>query len=89
MARNYLRLGEKEKAVDCIEKAVGHAKSFDEVKSGKFTAFMVNKLEISSILSVKNHEHTQVGLILRELKKDAFSEVHHEPRIKALLMSLD
>ena len=89
MARNYLRLGEKEKAVDCIEKALGHAKSFDELKDGMFTSFMVNKLEISSILSVKNHEQTQTDLILREIKKDAFSEMHHEPRIKALLKSLD
>ena len=89
MARNCLRLGEKEKAIDCVEKAVGHAKRFDKLKDGRFTSFMVNKLEISSILSVKNHEQTQTALIFRELKKDAFSELHREPRIKAILKSLD
>jgi transcriptional regulator with XRE-family HTH domain len=69
MADNYLKLDDVEQALTCLEHAAEHAVKFDTLKDGNFTAFMVNKVEISSTDAVKDYEENRSGLLIQVLKR--------------------
>ena len=75
MANNYFALENMEKMFDCLEKAAEHAILFDSPKDGMFTAFMVNRVKMSSIDAVKNYTANSSGLRLKNLKKEKFAHV--------------
>ena len=88
MARNYLKLGNSENALECLENAADHAVKFDTLKEGMFTAFMVNKVKMSSIGVVKDHTENRSGLLLKILKKEEFSCLRESPRMIKVIEKL-
>ena len=81
MANNYLKLGNFEKMFSCLERAAEHAISFDTLGDGKFTSFMVNKIDFSSINAVKDHSENQSGLLLKALEKEMYKHLKNDPRM--------
>lgn len=88
MAHNYLELNDTERTFDCIEKATEYAIKFDTLRDGMFTAFMVNRVKISSIDAVKNHTENKSGLLLKSLKKEKFSHLQNDPRMQKIIEKL-
>ncbi len=88
MADNYLALGIIESVFDCLENAMENAIRFDTHKDGMFTAFMVNRVKISSIDAVKDHTENQCGLLLKSLRKDTFSDLQKDPRMMKIIEKL-
>ena len=48
---------------NCLEKAAEHAVKFDSRKDGMYTAFMVNKVELSVNDAYKNYTENQCCLL--------------------------
>lgn len=46
-----------------------------------FTSFMVNKIEIQSIVAVKNHQETQAGFLLNMVQSDRFAKLKNDERM--------
>ncbi len=88
MAHNYLKLGDEDNMFACLEEAVKHAIKFDTQTDGMFTAFMVNRVKISSIDAVKDHEENQSGLLLKALKKEQFAHLQNNPRMQKIIEKL-
>ena len=89
MANNYLTLGNIEKVFNCLEKAAEHAILFDTCKDGMFTAFMVNRVKMSSIDAVKNHTENSSELRLKNLKKEKFAHLQDDPRMIKIIEKLN
>lgn len=89
MANNYMSLGNCDQMFDCLEKAVEHAIKFDTLKDGEYTAFMVNKLKMSSNDALKDHSENQSGLLLKSLKKDKFAHLWNEQRMLKIIEKLE
>ena len=88
MANHYLTIGDIEKMFDCLEKAAEHAILFDTPKDGKFTAFMVNRVKMSSIDAVKDYTENSSGLRLKNLKKEKFAHLRDDPRMVRIVEKL-
>lgn len=89
MAKNHLKLGQEEEMFACLEKAAEHAVKFDTPRDGMFTAFMVNRVRMSSIDAVKNHAENQSGLLLKQLRKDKFDPWRQDERLQRLIRTLE
>ena len=50
----------------CLEKATEHAIKYDNRKDGMYTAFMVNKVELSVNDAYKNYTGNDSGLMLKK-----------------------
>ena len=88
MANCYLALKDETNMFACLEKSVQHAINFDALKDGKYTAFMVNKVECSSQDAVKTHTENQTGLLLKFLRKDKFLHLQDDPRMIKIIEKL-
>ena len=84
----YLKLGEEEQMFNCLEKAAEHSLKYDSRKDGMYTAFMVNKVEISVNDAYKNYTENQCGLLLKALRKDTFAHLQKDPRMIKIIEKL-
>ena len=84
----YLKLGDEEQMFKCLEKAAEHAVKYDSRKDGMYTAFMVNKVELSVNDAYKNYTENQCGLLLKSLKKDQFAHLQNDPRMVRIIEKL-
>ncbi len=89
MAESYLKLGDESKMFDCLNKAAEHAVKFDTMKAdGRYTSFIVNKIEFSSIQPVKDFTENDSGLLLRFLQGEKFKQFETDPRMAKLVEKL-
>ena len=88
MADNYLKLSDEEHMFDCLEKSAQHAIKFDTKIDGMFTAFMVNKVNQTSIDAVKNYPENQCGRLLKSIRKEAYAHLQTEPRMLKIIEKL-
>ena len=88
MAKEYMKLGKREDALSCLDKAADHAVSYDTLKDGSFTSFMVNKVPFSAINAVKNYTENECGLLLKILNSQSYAELQDDPRMKSILERL-
>ena len=84
----YLKLGDEEQMFKCLEKAAEHAVQYDSRKDGMYTAFMVNKVELSVNDAYKNYTENQCGLLLKFLRKDQFAHLQNNPRMMKIIEKL-
>ena len=84
----YLKLGDEEQMFICLEKATEHAVKYDSRKDGMYTAFMVNKVELSVNDAYKNYIENQCGLLLKSLRKDQFTHLQNNPRMMKIIEKL-
>ena len=84
----YLKLGDEEQMFKCLEKAAEHAVKYDSRKDGMYTAFMVNKVELSVNDAYKNYTENQCGLLLKSLRKDQFAHFQNNPRMMKIIEKL-
>ena len=84
----YLKLGDEEQMFKCLEKAAEHAVKYDSRKDGMYTAFMVNKVELSVNDAYKNYTENQCGLLLKFLRKDQFAHLQNNPRMMKIIEKL-
>ena len=84
----YLKLGEEEQMFNCLEKAAEHSLKYDSRKDGMYTAFMVNKVELSVNDAYKNYTENQCGLLLKFLRKDQFADLQNNPRMMKIIEKL-
>ena len=84
----YLKLGDEEQMFKCLEKAAEHAVQYDSRKDGMYTAFMVNKVELSVNDAYKNYTENQCGLLLKFLRKDQFADLQNNPRMMKIIEKL-
>ena len=84
----YLKLGDEEQMFQCLEKAAEHAVKYDSRKDGMYTAFMVNKVELSVNDAYKNYTENQCGLLLKFLRKDQFAHLQNNPRMMKIIEKL-
>ncbi len=88
MASCYLKLGDCGQMFDCLEKAAEHAVKFDMRKDGAYTAFMVNKLNMSLDNEYKNYTENNSGLLLKELTGERYSRYKDDSRMKKIVDTL-
>ena len=84
----YLKLGDEEQMFKCLEEATEHAVKYDSRKDGMYTAFMVNKVELSVNDAYKNYTENQCGLLLKSLRKDQFAHLQNNPRMMKIIEKL-
>ena len=84
----YLKLGDEDQMFKCLEIAAEHAVKYDSRKDGMYTAFMVNKVELSVNDAYKNYTENQCGLLLKSLKKDQFEHLQNDPRMVRIIEKL-
>ena len=84
-----LKLGEEDQMFKCLEKAAEHAVKYDSRKDGMYTAFMVNKLELSLNDAYKNYTENQCGLLLKDLRKDPFAHLQNDSRMMKIIEKLE
>ena len=89
MANAYRKLDREEEMFACLEKAADHAIRFDTMEDGMYTAFMVNKVERSSITAVKDHEENESGLLVKFLNRNRFEPWREDPRMRAIQERLE
>lgn len=88
MAESYLKLGDESKMFECLEKSAEHAIRYDTLKDGKYTSFIVNKINFSSIQAVKDYTENDSGLLLKSLKGEKFKQFETDPRMAKLVEKL-
>ena len=88
MAESYLKLSDAENMFGCLEKSAEHAIKYDTMKDGRFTSFIVNKIDFSSIHAVKEHTENQSGLLMKSLKGETFRQFEKDPRMVKLIEML-
>jgi len=88
MGDDYFKLNKNEEMISCFEKAAEHAICFDMRGHGIYTAFMVNHVSYSSNDATKDHTENQSGLILKALKKEQYSHLQNDTRIKKIVEKL-
>lgn len=87
-AIEYLKLGKETEMFTCLEKATEHAIRFDSEKEGMFTAFMVNRVKMSSIDAVKNYTDYQSGLLFKSLTGKRFAQYQNDARMQKMIEKL-
>ena len=65
-----------------------NAVQYDSRKDGMYTAFMVNKVELSVNDAYKNYTENQCGLLLKFLRKDQFAHLQNNPRMMKIIEKL-
>ena len=85
LAYNYMMLGLEQQALDCLEESAKHATKFDTIKDGMYTAFMVNKLEMSPLDAVKDHSENQSGLVIKALKSEAYAKLQNNAQYQKII----
>ena len=73
---------------NCLEKAAEHAVKYDSRKDGMYTAFMVNKVELSVNDAYKTYTENQCGLRLKALRKDTFAHLQKDHRMMKIIEML-
>lgn len=85
LAYNHLLLGAEQQALDNLEEAVKHAIKFDTLEDGMYTAFMINKCERSRLVAVKDHTANRSGVLVKELKSEAYAKLHNNARFQKII----
>ena len=85
MADCYLKLGDEDRMFDCLERAAEHAVKFDGRKDGMYTAFMVNKVELSLNDAYKTYTENDSGLLMKQLNGEKYSSYKDDPRMKRII----
>ena len=88
MAVSYLELNDAAKMFECLEKAAEHAIRYDTLKDGRFTSFIVNRIEFSDIHAVKDFTENDTGLLLKSLKGERYKQFETNPRMVKLIEKL-
>lgn len=88
MADSYLMLGEKDQMFTCLEKAAEHAVKHDSRKDGMYTAFMVNKVELSVNDAYKNYTENDSGLLIKQLNGEKYSCFKDDSRMQKIIEKL-
>ena len=88
MAEQYLKLGKREDALTCLEKAADHAIRYGTLKDGSFTSFIVNKVDFSMINAVKDYTENSCGLLLKALKTGRYADLRDDPRTERIVERL-
>ena len=88
LAYNYMLLDLEQQALDCLEEAVKHGIKFDTLEDGMYTAFMVNKCEMSRLDAVKDHTANRSGVLVKELKSEKYAKLQNNVRFQRLIEEL-
>ena len=88
MADGYLKLNEEDHMFACLEKAAEHAVKYDSRKDGMYTAFMVNKVELSVNDAYKTHTENDSGLLMKHLNGEQYSCFKNDPRMQKIMEML-
>ena len=88
MAESYLKLSDASKMFERLDKSADHAIRYDTLKDGKFTSFIVNKIDFSSIHAVKDYTENTSGLLLKSLTGEKFKQFETDPRMVKLIEKL-
>ena len=88
MAKKYSELNDAAKMFECLEKSADHAIKCDTQKDGKFTSFIVNKIDFSDLHPSKNYTENESGLLLNVLKGERFKQFETDPRMVKLIEKL-
>ena len=88
MAKRYLESDDADKMYECLEKSAEHAIKCDTQKDGKFTSFIVNKIDFSDLHPSKNYTENESGLLLKSLKGEKFKQFETDPRMSKLVEKL-
>ena len=89
MADCFLKLGNEAQMYFCLEKAAEHAVKYDSRKDGMYTAFMVNKVELSVNDAYKNYTENVSGLLLKQLNGEKYSLFKDDSRMQRIIESLN
>lgn len=89
MADGYLQLNEEEKMFTCLEKAAEHAVKYDIREDGMYTAFMVNKVELSVHDAYKNYTENDCGLLLKRVTGGKYACFGDDPRMQKVIKTLE
>ena len=81
----YLKLGDEELMFKCLEKAAEHAVKYDSRKDGMYTAFMVNKVELSVNDAYKTYTENDSGLLLKSLNGEKYLCFKDDPRMQNII----
>ncbi len=88
MAASYLELNDAAKMFECLEKSAEHAIKYDSLKDGKFTYFIINRIDFSDLHPSKNYTENESGLLLNFLKGERFKRFETDPRMLKLVEKL-
>ena len=55
---------------------------------GRYTSFIVNKMDFSSIQSVKDFTENDSGVLLKSLKGEKYKQFENDPRMESLIKRL-
>ena len=88
MADSYLKLNDEDNMFTCLEKAAEHAIKYDTRQDGMYTAFMVNKVELSVDNAYKNYTENFSGVLMKRLKEEKYSRFNDNPRMKKIIEKL-
>ena len=72
----------------CLEKAAEHAVKYDSRKDGMYTAFMVNKVELSVNDAYKTYTENDSGLLMKQLQGEKYSCYKNDPRMERIVEGL-
>ena len=88
MADSYLKLNEEDNVFTCLEKATEHAVKYDSRQDGMYTAFMVNKVELSVNDAYKTYTENVSGRLMKQLKGEKYSCFENDPRMMKIIETL-
>ncbi len=80
-----MKLNDTEKMFDCLEKSAEHAIRYDSMKEGKYTSFIVNRIDYSPKDAVKDHTENQSGLLLKSLRDKKFKQYEKDSRMEKIV----
>ena len=85
----YLKLGDEEQMFKCLEKAAEHAVKYDTREDGMYTAFMVNKVELSVNDAYKTHTENTSGVLLNQVTGGKYACFGDDPRMQKVVKTLE
>ena len=88
MAKKYLDLNNAAEMFECLEKSAEHAIKSDSLEDGKFTSFIVNKIDFSDLHPSKNYTENESGVLLNVLPGERFKQFETDPRMVKLIEKL-
>lgn len=88
IADSYLKLDVEDHMYTCLEKAAEHAVKYDTRKDGVYTAFMVNKVELSVNNAYKNYTENYSGMLMKRLNEEKYSRFKDDPRMQNIIEKL-
>ena len=84
-----MKLNDGSKTFECLYKSAEHVIQFDTMKgNGRYTSFIVNRGEYSSVSAVKDHTENDSGLLLKSLKGERYKQFETDPRMVKLIGKL-